>query len=187
MTNRPSPPAAVLPDPSRDHCRGPGSARLSLVEYGDFESSSCADAHWVVKELAEELGDELCVVFRHFPLTQDHPRAQAAAEAAEAADEQGKFWLMHDRLFEHQDHLDREHLETYAREISLDMVTFERDLRSDAPARRVAEDVASARKHQVHDAPAFFLNGTLYAGPREFLPMLAALQGSDTQHGRFDK
>jgi protein-disulfide isomerase len=177
----------VLPDLVRDHCKGPATAKLSLVEYSDYECPPCADAHWVVKELVEELGDEVCVVFRNLPLTQIHPHAQAAAEAAEAADAQGKFWLMHDRLFEHPDRLERSHLEGYAREISLDMATFERDLRSEAPARRVAEDVESARRHGVRGTPTFFVNGVLYRGSSEFLPLLRALKGPDTEHDRFDK
>lgn len=177
----------VLAEPSRDHCWGPATAKLSLVEYADYESPESREAHWVIKELLQELRDEVCVVFRNFPLTQIHPHAQAAAEAAEAADAQGKFWLMHDRLFEHQDHLEPAHIENYAREISLEMTTFDRDLRSGAPSRRVAEDVESARHHQVREAPTFFVNGALYSGPRDFLPLLAAFKGSDTQHDRFDK
>jgi len=157
-----------------------------LVEYVDYEAPPCGEAHWVLKELAAELGDELCVVVRNLPLTKVHPHAQVAAEASEAADAQGKFWLMHDRLFEHQDQLDRAHLETYAREISLDMATFERDLRSGAPARRIAEDVESARHLHVEGAPTLFVNGALYSGPTEFLPLLKALKGPDTGHDRFD-
>ncbi len=177
----------VLPDHARDHLRGPPTAPNSVVEYSDFESEPCAEARWAVKELEEELVDKLCVVFRHLPLTTIHPHAQAAAEVAEAADAQGKFWLMHDRLFDHQNELEPQHLQSYASHISLDMATFERDLRSGAPARRVAEDVERARVHGVRSTPTFFLNGILYTGPSEFLPMLNALEGSDTQHDRFEK
>ncbi|MCI4372337.1 MAG: DsbA family protein [Thermoplasmata archaeon] len=176
----------VLPNASRDHCRGPPTAKLSLIEYTDYESEPCAEAHWVLKKLEEELGDEVCVVVRNLPLSMIHPNAQAAAEAAEAADAQGKFWLMHDRLFEHQDQLETAHLEKYAREISLDMATFDRDLRSGAPARRVAEDVASAQHHGVRGTPTFFVNGTPFLGPGEFLPLLKALRGSAADHDRFD-
>jgi protein-disulfide isomerase len=187
MTKTTSDPMPVLPDLVRDHCKGPATARLSLVEYSDYECPPCAEAHWVVKELVEELGDEVCVVFRNLPLTQVHPHALAAAEAAEAADAQGKFWLLHDRLLEHQDHLERADIEGYAREISLDMATFERDLRSEAPARRVAEDVESARRHGVEGTPTFFVNGALYTGPSEFLPLLRALKGPDTGQDRLDR
>jgi protein-disulfide isomerase len=181
------PSSRVLPDPSRDHLRGPASALHSLVEYSDYECGPCAEARWVVKELEEELVDKLCVAFRNFPLPKIHPHAQAAAEAAEAADAQGKFWLMHDRLFEHQDALESHQIESYAAGISLDMNTFQRDLRSGAPTRRVAEDVESARRHGVQGTPTFFLNGVLYSGPSEFLPMLTALEGSATRKDRFEK
>jgi Na+:H+ antiporter, NhaA family len=176
----------VLPEPDRDHCQGPVTAKLSLVEYSDYECPPCAEAHWVVKELVEELGSEVCVVFRNLPLPKIHPRAQAAAEAAEAADAQGKFWLMHDRLLEHQDNLEPDDLAGYAREISLDMATFDRDLRSGSPARRVAEDVESAHRNGVTGTPTFFVNGTLFTGPSEFLPLLKALKGVDAGHDRFD-
>jgi protein-disulfide isomerase len=167
----------VLPMEPRDHCLGSASARYSVVEYSDYESPSCGLTHWVLKELFREMGDEVCIVFRNYPLSKIRPQAQAAAEVAEAADAQGKFWLMHDRLFEHQDRLDPDHLREYARGISLDMATFERDLRSGAPARRVAEDLASGEAYGVHNTPTFFLNGTLYTGPPEFLPMLSAVRG----------
>ena len=179
--------ARVLPDPSRDHCWGPPTAKYTLVEYGDYECADSRDAHWAVKELVPELEAEFCLAFRNLPLTQIHPHAQAAAEAAEAADAQGKFWLMHDRLFEHQDRLEREHLEAYAREISLDMTTFDRDIRSGEPARRVAADVATARHLRVRETPTFFVNGSRYTGPTEFLPLLRALKGADAGHDRFDK
>jgi protein-disulfide isomerase len=186
MARTPSAPKTAVIDPARDHCRGPPSAKVALLEYADYEDPGCADAHWVVNEVVRELGDEVCVVFRNFPLTPTHPHAQSAAEAAEAADAQGKFWLMHDRLFEHQDHLEREHLEQYAREIALDMATFDRDIRSGAPARRVAADVEGARRIGVRKAPTFFVNGALYNGPAEFLPLLQALRGPDAGHDRFD-
>jgi formate-nitrite transporter family protein len=176
----------VLPDLVRDHCRGPATAKLALVEYSDYEDPACAEAHWALNELVQELRDEVCVVFRNYPMRDTHPHAQAAAEAAEAADAQGKFWLMHDRLFEHQDALEHAHLEAYAREISLDMATFDRDLRSGAPARRVAEDVAGGLRHGVQRTPTYFVNGKLYNGPAEFLPLLKALKGNDTGHDRFD-
>jgi protein-disulfide isomerase len=177
MSRSPGKPSLVLPIEPRDHCLGSPSARLSIVEYSDFESPACGLAHWVLKELLRELADDVCIVFRNYPPTKDHPRARDAAEAAEAADAQGKFWLMHDRLFEHQDRLDPEHLREYARGISLDMATFERDLRSGAPAKRVVEDIESGNAYHVRQTPTFFLNGRLYPGPAEFLPMLAVLQG----------
>ncbi len=141
----------------------------------------------MVKELVAELGDDLCVVVRNLPDPKEHAHAQAAAEAAEAADAQGKFWLMHDRIFEHQAQLDPQHL---AHVRPRDLARHD-DVRTGppvrAPARRVAEDVASARHLGIHDPPTFFVNGAPYPGPKEFLPLLRALQGSDAGHDRLDK
>ncbi|MCI4365886.1 MAG: DsbA family protein [Thermoplasmata archaeon] len=187
MPKTDSPPHRLTPPATRDHCLGSPSATVSLVEYAEYESLPCAEANWVVKELVRELGDELCFVFRNFPVASAHPHAPAAAEAAEAADAQGKFWLMHDRLFEHRAELDPAHLTAYAREISLDIATFERDLRSGTPARRVAEDVESGRAAGVERTPTFFANGRLYSGPIEFLPLLKTLKGPDMDHDRFDR
>jgi NhaA family Na+:H+ antiporter len=176
----------VVPDHARDHCLGPASAKTSVVEYADFESPESGAAYWVVKELVEELEDRVCIAYRHLPLPAVHSRAEAAAEAAEAADAQGKFWLMHDRLFEHQSRLAPADLTEYAREMALDMATYERDLRSGTPARRVAEDVAGASRYGVRSTPTFFLNGVRYSGAVEFLPMLRVLEGSDVRSDRFD-
>jgi protein-disulfide isomerase len=180
--SKPRPPL-VLPIEPRDHCLGSPAAALSVVEYSDYQHPTDGEAHWVLKELLRELVDSVCIVFRNYPLAKIHPHALAAAEAAEAADAQGKFWLMHDRLFEHQDRLDADHLREYARGASLDMATFERDLRSGAPARRVVEDIESGTVNGVHETPTFFLNGTLYSGPAEFLPMLQALRGDQAKPG----
>lgn len=171
-------PELIVPVEDRDHCLGRHGARYTLVEYGDFECEHCAHVQPIVMEVARELGDELCFAFRHFPQPKIHPHSQAAAEAAEAADEQGKFWLMHDRLFQHQNALTDRDLRTLARDLPLDMADFERDLRSAAPARRVAEDVESGTEAGVGDTPTFFVNGRLHAGSYEFLPLLAALRGS---------
>jgi protein-disulfide isomerase len=175
------------PNPDRDHCRGPAGARYTLVEYSDFECPDCRDARDVMKGLVEELEGDLCYAYRHFPLTKIHPVAQAAAEASEAADAQGRFWLYHDRLYDHQGELTSDHLRDYAREISIDLATFDRDLRSGAPARRVAEDVESARKLGVLETPSLFVNGKRYAGAVEFDPLLHALEGSDADRDRFDR
>jgi protein-disulfide isomerase len=179
--------AKVVPDAARDHGRGPAGAKYTLVEYADYECTDCREAQAVVHELVDELEDDLWVAFRNFPLTKKHPHAQAAAEAAEAADLQGKFWLYHDRLFDHQDRLAPDDLRAYAREISLDLETFDRDLRSGGPARRVAEDVEGARKLGVLEVPTFFANGVPYRGPVEFLPLLHALEGKDADKDRFDR
>jgi formate-nitrite transporter family protein len=169
-------PQLVVPIEDQDHFLGTPGSRYTLVEYGDYESPHCAHIQPIVKELLRELSEDLCFAFRHFPVTRSHPHARAAAEAAEAAGEQGKFWLMHDRLFEHQDALSDRDLRHLAEGLPVDMATFDRDLRSGAPARRVAEDLASGEEAGVEETPTFFVNGRMLTGSYEFLPLLSALQ-----------
>jgi Na+:H+ antiporter, NhaA family len=171
-------PRLVLPVEDRDNCLGPPSARYSLVEYGDYESVQCRNVLGTVNELVRELHDDLCFVFRNFPQPDIHPRSRPAAEAAEAAGLQGKFWLMHDRLFDHQDDLPDKVLREIARGLPIEMEDFERDLSSGAAARRVDEDIESAQEAGVGDTPTFFVNGVLHVGQYEFLPLLDALQRS---------
>ena len=169
-------PDLVLPIEDRDHHRGPLGARYALVEYGDYESPHCAHIHAAVAELVRELGDDFCFAFRNFPVPAEHPNAVRAAEAAEAADAQGKFWLMHDRLFQHQDELSEAVIERLARELPLEMDTFRRDLASGAPARRIDEDRESGEEAGVEETPTLFVNGRLHAGSYVFLDLLAALR-----------
>jgi Na+/H+ antiporter NhaA len=151
-------------DPERDHIRGPKEdALVTLVEYGDFQCPFCGQAEPVVRELIKEYG-ELRFVFRHLPLTDVHPQAQLAAQAAEAAALQGKFWEMHDTLMDHQDALAFKDLVRYARELGLDADRFIADLRGDAGASRVAADVESADLATVSGTPTFFINGKRYYG-----------------------
>ena len=173
-------PQLILPVEGRDHCLGRHGARYTLVEYGDFECVHCAHVRPIVMEVVRELGDDLCFSFRHFPQPKLHPHSQAAAEAAEAADEQGKFWLMHDRLFEHQDALTDGNLQALARDLPIDMADFAKDLRSGEPARRVADDVESGTDAGVGDTPTFFVNGRMHSGSYEFLPLLNALRAKQS-------
>ena len=163
----------VVPvDPERDHIRGPKENTLiTLVEYGDFECPFCGQAEPAVRELIKEYG-ELRFVFRHLPLTDVHPHAQLAAEAAEAADRQGKFWEMHDMLMDHQSALTTKDLLKYAADLGLDIAKFGADLRKHYGAARVAEDVDSADLATVSGTPTFFINGRRYYGAYD----LAALQ-----------
>jgi Na+/H+ antiporter NhaA len=156
----------VVPvDPHGDHIRGPKkNALVTLVEYGDFECPYCGQAEPAVRELIREYG-ELRFVFRHLPLTDVHPRAQLAAEAAEAAAGQGKFWEMHDMLMDHQDALQFSDLLRYARDLELDIEKFEAELRAhDGTAARVAENVNSADLDAVSGTPTFFVNGRRHFG-----------------------
>jgi protein-disulfide isomerase len=151
-------------DPERDHIRGPDSAPVTLVEYGDYECPYCGQAEIVIRELLQEFGDELRYVWRHLPLNDVHANAQMAAEATEAAGAQGAFWPMHDRLLAAQDELTPEDLRRGAKELGLDEQRFWDELRRREHAERVAEDVASADTSGVVGTPSFFINGRRHQG-----------------------
>ena len=163
------------PVSQRDHTIGPASARIMLVEYGDYECPYCGAAHPIVKEIRRQLGNGLRVAFRHFPLSRIHPHAERAAEAAEAAGAQGKFWQMHDRLFEHQDALDDESLLVYAAAIGLDVDEFTRELLLGVHAPRVREDFLSGVRSGVNGTPTFFINGHRHDGSFDLETLLAAI------------
>lgn len=162
-TSEPLTDLGVAVDERHDHVRGPADAAVTLVEYGDFECPYCGQAEGVVRDL---LGSETDVryVWRHLPLTDVHPNAQAAAEASEAAARQGRFWDMHDRLMVRQDELGERDLLRHARELGLDMEVFREDLARRRGARRVAEDVDSADLSGVSGTPTFFVNGRRHRG-----------------------
>jgi len=165
----------AFPVTEEDHRVNSFGAKYTLVEYGDYECPDCEMGSHVVKELLRDLGEDLCYVFRNFPLTEDHPNAQFAAEAAEAADAQGKFWLMHDRLFAHQTELSPPLVRQLAKEISLDVHRFEEDLRSGEPKRRVQEDRAGGTQSGVEGIPTFFANGRMQVGSYEYHALFEAL------------
>jgi Na+/H+ antiporter NhaA len=152
------------PDPTDDHIRGPDDAPVTLVEYADFECPYCGQTEPILRDLVAEFGDQLRYVFRHLPLTEVHEHAQLAAEAAEAAGAQGKFWEMHDLLFAHQDALDVRDLKAYADELGLDMERFSKELRTRKYAARIANDVAEADETGVTGTPTFFVNGRRHHG-----------------------
>jgi len=154
---------AVPVDPEHDHIRGPGEAPITLVEYGDFECPHCGRAEPVVRELLGDFGD-LRYVWRHLPLNDVHPHAQVAAEASEAAGEQGAFWEMHDRLLAHQEALAPKDLIRYAGQLGLDVEGFTDELRRHTHASRVAEDVDGADLSNVSGTPTFFINGLRHYG-----------------------
>jgi Na+:H+ antiporter, NhaA family len=149
-------------DAARDHLRGAAHAPVTLVEYGDFQCPYCGEAYPVVKQLLERFGDRLRFVFRHMPLADLHPRAPAAALAAEAAGAQGRFWEMHDRLFEHQLELGDDDLRGHAEAIDLDVERFQSDLADAALAARVEVDFQSGARSGVPSTPRFFVNGVIH-------------------------
>jgi Na+/H+ antiporter NhaA len=161
-------------DPERDHVRGAADAPVTLVEYGDYECPYCGRAELVIRELLTSFGDDLRYVWRHLPLNDVHPNAQTAAEAAEAAAAQGRFWEMHDCLLEHQDELAPEDLQRHAATIGLDLERFAEDVRRREYAERVADDVHSADASGVAGTPSFFVNGRRYQGAYD-LPTLTSV------------
>jgi protein-disulfide isomerase len=152
----------TLPVGTRDHVQGPADAAVTLVEYGDYECPHCGRAYPVVKEVQRRLGAKLRFVFRNFPLSEGHPHAQHAAEAAESAGAQGRFWEMHDILFEHQGALLDRNLVDYATAVGVDAVTFERDLAAHTYKSRVREDFMSGVRSGVNGTPTFFIDGVRF-------------------------
>jgi protein-disulfide isomerase len=164
-------------DASADHVRGELAAALTLVEYGDFECPSCIQAYGEVRQVESHFGGRLRLVFRHFPLSEWHPSAFDAARAAEAAGSQGKFWLMHDRLFEAQGDLSAMALRDYAVEVGLDVARFDRELAGDAYSDQVTADRESAERSGARGTPAFFIGDALYEGPFDADSLTAAIDG----------
>jgi len=167
-------------DPDRDHVRGPINAPVTVVEYGDFECPYCGQAEPVVRELLRDFGD-VRYVWRHLPLNDVHPRAQLAAEAAEAAAGQGAFWEMHDLLLGNQGALRLPDLIGYAEQLGLDIERFTNALRAHAGAARVAEDVDSADLSGVSGTPTFFINGRRHYGAYDIATLSAAVRVAGAQ------
>ena len=178
MTQESGTASLTLPVGKLDHRRGPENAPVTLVEYGDYECPYCGKAYPVVKEIERRLGDRLRFVFRNFPLTQSHPHAEHAAEAAEAAAGQGKFWEMHDTLFEHQRALDDAHLVHYAVALNLDQETFVREMTEHVHTNRVHEDFLSGVRSGVNGTPTFFINGVRHNDSYELETLLAAIEAA---------
>ena len=160
----------------RDHIQGPATAPVTLVEYGDYECPYCGAAYPIVKQVQERMGDRLRFVFRNFPITTSHPHAEQAAEAAEAADAQGRFWEMHDHLYEHQRHLEDGDLRGYATELGLDVDRFSDELAQHVHAERVREDFMSGVRSGVNGTPTFYINGVRHDDSYELEVLLAALE-----------
>src|SRR5688572_24984215 len=166
----------AIPVTERDHAQGPADAPVTLVEYGDYECPYCGKAYPIVKKIQERMGDRLRFVFRNFPLNTIHAHAGVAAQAAESAGAQGKFWEMHDLLYENQDKLADADLSQYALRLGLEIYRFQSDLSGEVFASRVRDDFRGGIRSGVNGTPTFFINGKRYDGPLELEPLLAAVE-----------
>ncbi|SRR5712692_9814004 len=169
-----------------DRGLGPQSAPVTLLEYGNFECIHCGQAYPVIKQVRRLLGDNLRLVFRHFPTVATHPHALRAAEAAEAARAQGKFWEMHDELFTHQQALEDRQLSRYAVRIGSDVARFDRDLAQHTFLKQIESDYQRALfDEHVTGTPTFYINEVRYTGGADVHSLLAAIKAADTQ-GRIE-
>jgi len=169
----------VLPvSEERDHVQGPGDAPVTLVEYGDYECPYCGEAYPIVKQIQERMEEQLRFVFRNFPISTTHPHAEYAAEAAEAAAAQDRFWEMHDHLYEHQQRLRVDDLRSYAQAIELDLDLFDKELAEHVHADRVHEDFLSGVRSGVNGTPTFFINGMRHDDPYDLETLLVALEAA---------
>jgi protein-disulfide isomerase len=167
-----------------DHAAGDEDAPVTLVEYGDYECPHCGRAYPIVHHVRETLGPMLRFVFRNFPLSEIHPHAVQAAEMAEAAAAQGKFWEMHELLFTNQHRLDDAHLLLYAAQIGMDVERARREIEAGIHLERVQEDFRSGVRSGVNGTPTFFINGLRYDGSWDLDHLLFAIQRTAALSGR---
>jgi protein-disulfide isomerase len=160
----------------RDHIQGPANASVTLLEYGDYECPYCGAAYPIIKAVQARMDQRLRFVYRNFPITTSHPHAQQAAESAEAAATQGRFWEMHDVLFENQKRLRDQDLRSYAEALALDLERFERELAEHVHAGRVHEDFMSGVRSGVNGTPTFYINGVRHDDSYETETLLSALE-----------
>ncbi len=165
-----------VPVGKNDHLQGNPKAPVILVEYGDYECPYCGEAYPIVKRVQKVLGKNLGFVFRNFPLTELHPHALQAALAAEAAGLQGKFWEIHDTLFENQETLEDEDLIGFARRLGLDPGQFNSDRHSRGVQKKVKDDFLGGALSGVNGTPTFFINGRRHDGYYDFKDLLGALE-----------
>jgi protein-disulfide isomerase len=160
--NRPGAFELTLPVNAADHTIGPTHAPVTVVEYGDFECPNCKQAAPGVKLLLARFAGRIRFVYRHFPLEEVHPHAVHAAEAAECAAAQGKFWPMHDLLFDNQAHLKLRQLHCYAEELGLDMPRYTAEMDDHVYLQRIREHIQSGRESGVRGTPTFFVDGRIH-------------------------
>jgi len=175
----------ILPvSEDRDHIQGRADALVTLVEYGDYECPYCGQAYPIVKAIQERMGDGLRFAFRNFPISTSHPHAERAAEAAEAAGAHGRFWEMHDHLYENQRQLQDDAMHSYAEALGLDVDLFDEELAEHVHADRVHEDFLSGVRSGVNGTPTFFIDGVRHDDSFDFETLLLALQRAAETRGR---
>jgi protein-disulfide isomerase len=174
----------AVPVDRTDHILGPYGAPITLLEYGDFECPNCKQAAPTVQLLLERFKERVRFVFRHFPLEEVHPHALSAAEAAEAAGGQAKFWPMHELLFQNQSHLKPASLRSYAERLELDLARYTAEMDDHVFLQRVREHLEGGRRSAVHSTPTFFLNGTVHDVSFGLRSLFDAVQKLLDGHGR---
>jgi protein-disulfide isomerase len=160
----------------QDHIQGNDRAPVTLLEYGDYECQFCGQAYYIIKKLQQDIGHQFRLVFRNFPLTQIHPHALLAACGAEAATQQGKFWEMHDLLFENQDALNEENLVSLAYVLKLDVDRFINDIDSDTVHKKIHDDFLSGVRGGVNGTPTFFINGHRHNGSYSYAELRTVIE-----------
>jgi protein-disulfide isomerase len=170
----------LVPVTAGDHVQGPDTAPVTLIEYADYECPYSRIAYGVIKGVQQELGDQLRFVYRNFPLREIHPHAQHAAEAAEAAASQDRFWEMHDYLFEHQHALDDEHLHQYAAALGLETEIFDQDMAQHRHAGTIERDLREGVESGVRGTPTFFINGVRHEGSYDRESLLSVIRTAAT-------
>ncbi len=170
------------PVTAEDHSLGPQDAPVTLVEYSDYQCPDCWRAHVEVKKLLASHGDRVRFVFRHFPLIRVHPRALPAALAAEAAARQGKFWEMHNALFDSEGALSDADINRYAQQVGLDLERFAQDLRDPAIERRIRQGRVAGKRSGVRGTPTFFVNGIRFEAPPTYEWLVAAVEHFAQHH-----
>lgn len=161
----------------KDHMQGAEFAQVTLLEYGDYQCPYCGAAYPMIKRLQEHFGKDLRFVFRNFPLAQAHEHAVTAALAAEAAGLQGKFWQMHDLLYEHQARLNMSDILGYARIIKLDMTKFREDVQTPELLEKIKDDFRSGEDSGVEGTPSFYINSQKYRGSYEYSALKEYIEG----------
>jgi protein-disulfide isomerase len=161
---------------TKDHVQGCTTAKVKVIEYGDYQCTQCAKAHEILKVIKTQLGNQVLFVYRHFPRIDVHPFAQHAAEAAEAANSQQKFWQMHERLFNLREALDDASLVEHALALQLNINQFLREMSEDMHVNRVFQDIESGITSGVNSTPTFFINGLRFEGDWENSALFTAIK-----------